>query len=249
MSLVSVNILTKNRAQLLARALKSVACQNFRDYEVVLINDGSTDETASVIERFKKQGMPLRDINHEQSKGKIFSRNEALKESSGKYVAPLDDDDEWVDEHKLQKQVDYFQKNPDAVLTGGGIIMIDAGRPVGARFRAENDKEIRPTMLLRNNFFTSTVMFKREEALKSGGFLPGRRDEAEDYGLWLRLGKQGKMYNFQEVFTNYTVPHYNKERFRSILREQLEQMQINRAGYPNFHLAKIILKLRIIAGF
>ncbi len=249
MPLISVNILTKNRAPLLVRALRSVASQSFGDYEVVLINDSSTDETASVIEQFKRQGMPLKDINHQQSKGKIFSRNEALQESLGQYIAPLDDDDEWVDAQKLQKQIDYFQKYPDVVLTGGGIMMIDADKSLGAKFRVETDKDIRSTMLLRNNFFTSTVMFKREEALRSGGFLPGRRDEAEDYGLWLRLGKLGKVYNFQEVFTNYTLPHYNKERFRSILREQLEQMQINREGYPNYYPAKIILKLRIIMGF
>ena len=89
-------------------------------------------------------------------------------------------------------------------------------------------------MLRKNNFFTSTVMFRRESAVKAGGFVPFGPDLAEDYDLWLRLGKIGKVYNFPEVFTLYHKPQYNKERFKKFLAKQLNLIGKYKADYPGY---------------
>ena len=235
---VSVNILTYNRSPLLKKALASVSAQSFADFEIVVVNDGSTDSTPQVLDDLKNEKFKI--ISHASSQGITFSRQDALLKSSGEYIAILDDDDEWLDADKLKKQVEYLDKNPRIVLVGGGI------QSNSKKFRPVSDTQIRKTMLLRNNFFTSTVMFRRQEAIEAGGFIKDNDDLAEDYDLWLRLGQKDKMYNFHEVFTAYTPPSYNRERFKRFLAKQLRLIEANKTNYPNFRLASLILKMRLL---
>ncbi|MCL5666531.1 MAG: glycosyltransferase family 2 protein [Patescibacteria group bacterium] len=245
MPLVSVNILTKNRAGLLRRALLSVAAQSFKDFEVVVVNDGSSDETQEVIERLKIENLKI--ITHQESKGITAGRQEALQASAGKYIAVLDDDDEWIDADKLKKQVGYLNEHRDCVLLGGGIQISNIQFPI-SKTRPETDGEIRRAMLLKNPFFTSTVMFRREAALKAGGFVKDSDDLAEDYDLWLRLGLLGGMHNFQEPFVRYSRSSYNKGRFRAFLAKQLRLISRHKRNYPKYFLAKLILKARLVLG-
>jgi len=241
MTKVSINVLTKNRAELLKKALASIERQSFLDYEVVMVNDGSTDETDALLKNLKFKDLKI--INHLASLGITASRQEALLASQGEYVAILDDDDEWLDAEKLSKQVKYLDEHKDCVLAGGNI-KIEPGSRV--KFRPETDGGIRKTMLFRNNFFTSTIMFRREAAISAGGFIKDENDFAEDYDLWLRLGRIGKMYNFPEVFTLYRQPNYNKGKFKAFLQKQLRLVDLNKPYYPLAWLASVIIKLRSI---
>lgn len=246
---VSVNILTKNRAQSLHAALESINRQSYADFEIIVANDGSTDVTAEFLENIAKDDPRVKIIHHVSSVGITLSRREALEQSRGEYVAILDDDDEWIDNDKLKKQVEFLDSHPGYVLVGGGItVNSKLHSPAGgsnAKFRPSSDKQIRKTMLLRNNFFTSTVMFRRQTALQAGGFIAAGADLAEDYDLWLRLGQLGKMYNPQEVFTAYCLPSYNKERFRQFLQKQLRLISQYRQQYPYYWPANLILRFRL----
>ncbi len=244
---VSVIILTKNRAELLQSALASVSRQTFRDFEAVVVDDGSTDKTSDVLSEFKVKSEKLKVIRHDSSQGIIKSRQEALEKSGGDLVAFLDDDDEWTDAEKLTKQVRWFEENPDAVICGGGIRIIEKykNRKI-ERFRPETDQQIRKWMLYKNPFFTSTVMVKRYAALEAGGFVSDGVDLAEDYDLWLRMGKRGKMCNFQEIFTAYRQPSYNKDKFRKFLRKQLTLIERYKDDYKGYWLASLILRIRLV---
>ncbi len=257
---VSVIVLTKNRATMLERALRSLDRQTFLDVEVVVVDDGSTDGTSQLLSKWSLI-LPLRVIYHDKSLGIIESRQEALEKTEGELAAFLDDDDEWVDPDKLKKQVGWFQRHLNGVLVGGGIYInsksqisnnkqypISNIQNLNRGFRPVSDVQIRRTMLLRNNFFTSTVMFKRQAALQAGGFVKDGVDLAEDYDLWLRMGKMGEMGNFNEVFTAYTQSSYNKDRFRQFLKKQLQLITTHRHDYPYFWAAWLILRLRLILG-
>jgi glycosyltransferase involved in cell wall biosynthesis len=243
---VSINILTKNRAHALQKALMGVGKQSFKDFEVVVVNDGSTDETAKVLSGFNPSFLDFKIINHKLSLGITQSRQEALLVSTGEYVAILDDDDEWLDADKLKKQVEFLDTHKDYVLVGGGIKIESGIKTYELRMRPSSDKDIRKTMLFRNNFFTSTILFKRQVAIQVGGFLQDNIDLAEDYDLWLRLGKIGKMYNFSEVFTNYTQNRYNKDKLKQFFRKQYLLVERNQKSYPYGLLAKLWLQFRLI---
>jgi len=248
MPIISINILTKNRAGILRKALESVCNQTFKDFEVVIINDGSTDDTAAVLEEYKKK-LSLIVINHEFSKGIIASRQEALENSRGEYVALLDDDDEWINKEKLSKQIEWFNQHPKGVLIGSAVDYRISGTNGNTSskkvLRSQTDSAIRNTMLLRNNFFTSTTMFKKSAAIHAGGFISDGIDVAEDYDLWLRLGKMGEMANFSQMFTAYRAPVYTKGKFLMFLKKQLGLIDRHKKDYPWHWLAKIILKIRL----
>jgi len=250
---VSINILTYNRSWLLEGALKSVLKQSFKDFEVVVVNNGSTDNTAEVLESYKNQ-LNLKVVSLPVSIGITAARQRALQESSAEYIAILDDDDEWVETDKLKIQAEFFDQDRDYVLAGGSIEVVlpdlkSRGVPKLSgeiKQRPQTDPAIRNSMLFRNNFFTSTVMFRKSAALRAGGFIKDADDLAEDYDLWLRMGNLGKMHNFRPVFTQYALPDYNKSRFKSFLAKQLRLINREKANYPKFWLAKLLLKIRLI---
>lgn len=244
---VSINLLTHNRSRFLESALLSIDRQTYRDFEVVVVNDGSSDNTPQVLASFEKK-MPLRIIEHKTSLGITKSRQEALIASSGEYVAVLDDDDEWLDRNKLKLQIDFLEKHPRTVLVGGGIKIHSSHISIlhSVDFHPSYDWVIRATMLLKNNFFNSTVMFRRDAAIKAGGFVSTDFDGAEDYHLWLRMGEMGRMHNFHKVFALYRKPNYTNERVRGFLQKQLWLMSKHKNQYPFEWLAWLYLRLRLL---
>lgn len=240
---VSVNILTRDRSELFKKALSSVQKQSFTDYEIVVVDDGSTEDINKALEFFKH--LNIKTIRHSVSEGIIKSRQEALQSSSGKYVAILDDDDEWVNADKLKKQVEFLDSNPDYVLAGGGMQIVSNIKEQGIKMRPQSDRKIRRWMLLKNPFFTSTVMFRKEVAIKAGGFIKDKIDLAEDYDLWLRMGGLGKMFNFREPFVNYLKPSYNTDKLLQFWQKQLLLICREKNNYPFYFFSRLILYIRI----
>jgi glycosyltransferase involved in cell wall biosynthesis len=106
---VSIIIPTYNRANLLSRAIKSVLDQTFQDFELIIVDDGSTDNTKEVIERFQKKDSRIKYIFQENSGGPSRPNNVGIKNSNGKYIAILESDDEWLPE-KLRLQIEILEK-------------------------------------------------------------------------------------------------------------------------------------------
>jgi len=108
---VSINLCCYNGENYVREALKGIVGQTYKDWELVFINDGSTDATESVVFKFKEQGYPI-IYHYQENKGLGASRNEALRHSQGEYIAFLDHDDVWFP-RKLEKQVSVIESNPD----------------------------------------------------------------------------------------------------------------------------------------
>ena len=184
---VSVIIPTYNRAALVLEAIGSVLRQSCRDFEVIVCDDGSTDETEA---RVRAVGPPVRYLRSRHTGRPGSPRNRGVEAARGELVAFLDDDDLW-EADKLARQVDLFDRKPElsVVYTDRRLLFSDRSTsPPVASPQATLPGEIFE-LALRGQFpFLGTAMVRMELLRKVGGF-----DEtlttAEDLDLWLRLGR------------------------------------------------------------
>lgn len=250
--LVSILMPTYNRSALLRRAVESVLEQSFREFELIIINDASTDDTRVVLDELAEKDKRIRPVHHKQNYYPDISRtlNEALDFARGKYIARLDDDDYWCDSDKLKKQTVFLDAHPGCVIVGGGTIVIDEHDHERFRYlKRESDEEIRAKALFANPFTHSTVMFRRDVAITAGRY--GSFKNAEDWDLWLRMGTRGTFYNFQEYFVRYLLTEQSKTFIfkRSQSREILRIVAAHRNEYPNFVTAWCINAAQYLYSF
>lgn len=208
--LVSIVLTTCNLAAYLDKCLASIQTQSFRDYELLIMDDQSEDNTEEVVEKWRKLfsiGGNYRHIRNEPRLGFQRSLNRGLREARGEYIAHLDDDDTWIDADKIRKQVDFLNANPDCVLVGTGLVSVDEnGKEILRSLLPLSDKEIREKLLYANSFIHSSVLFRKAAAIKVGGYIePKGKYCSEDHDLWLKLGTVGTMANLPVYGVAYTV--------------------------------------------
>ncbi len=204
---ISILIVTYNRANYLKAAIDSVFPQTFADWELIIVDGGSTDNTAQLVENYRNKDQRVRFLPQSIKGGVAHDRNVGLNTAQGKYIAILDSDDIWADPTKLQKQYEFLEthQKDNYVLVGSAVIEIDKDSYERKRYlNALSDQEIRKQILNRNPFAHSSVLFLRSAITKVGNY-----DEkyiiGEDYDLILRLGLIGKMANLPDHFLKYRI--------------------------------------------
>lgn len=196
---VSVIIPAYNHADLLPRTIKSVLDQTFQDFELLVVDDGSTDNTDEVVEGFSRIDSRVAYVWQKNSGGPAGPRNAGIEKSKGKYVAFLDHDDEWMT-NKLAKQVRLFEESP--VETG----FVACDYYVMAGLKGETKSEYRlPAFaggtafgsILRRDFIkTASVVVVRKNVLDDVGGFDEQLKCGEDTDLWLRISEK---YGFATV--------------------------------------------------
>ncbi|MFZ5647361.1 MAG: glycosyltransferase family 2 protein [Bacillota bacterium] len=202
MPLVSVIVPTYNRAGMLVNALDSVLEQTFGDFELIVVDDGSTDKTGEVI---KKYSGKVRYFAKENG-GVASARNLGLKKAGGELVAWLDDDDFFYPQ-KIEKQVMYFKKHPGVGLVYTGHVTIDTSSQQARKsylvpplFR--ECATLRKALLKHCFFANSTVMMKRE-CFELAGVFNERLGHTVDYDMWLRTAAFFSFGCVPEVLAGY----------------------------------------------
>jgi glycosyltransferase involved in cell wall biosynthesis len=187
--LVSVIIPTYNRAWILKEAVDSVLAQEFKDFEVVVVDDGSTDATAELLATYAGRVTVLRQTN----RGVSAARNAGLAAARGELIAFLDSDDIWLS-GKLSTQVAFFQSHPDALIHQTEELWVKNGRRMnpGNRHRKRSGMIFEPSLDLCL-VSPSAVMMRRELLDRVGGFDEGL-PACEDYDLWLRVSCSYPVY-------------------------------------------------------
>lgn len=252
---MSVILPTHNGEKFITNAIKSVQAQGFSDWELIIIDDGSMDSTYVVVGGLAKNDSRILLLKNEKNLGIQKSLNKGLHEARGEFIARIDDDDEWSDENKLKKQVEFLDKNSDCVLVGTGTIVFDdplagGGKEIFKYLNPETDEKIRNQILGKNCFTHTSVMFRKDIVLSLGGYDESEATlHVEDYDLWLRLGKKGKFANLQV--------HAVKWRFReNALSSKNRILQFKnsfglvlkfRKDYPGFLRGYLRSWLRLIA--
>jgi len=181
--LVSVIIPTYNRGWILKEAIESVRSQTYRNFELIIVDDGSTDDTQDILENFKEELVVIRQTN----KGVSAARNKGVAFSRGTLISFLDSDDLWKPE-KLANQVAFFVSNPEIQICQTDEIWIRKGKRVNPKkYHQKPSGMIYVPSLSLCLVSPSAVMMKKKLFQSVGGF-----DETfpacEDYDLWLRIG-------------------------------------------------------------
>jgi glycosyltransferase involved in cell wall biosynthesis len=201
MPLISVIITTLNRCALLQRAVESVKRQTFKDFEIIIVDDGSTDETAAWLAAIDRRTATV--IRFEKNRGGNVARNAGLAKASGSWVAFLDDDDTW-ETGKLAAQVQAAASLDDPVIYTGKSIDHGGGRRMGYSFKLPRFAD-HYRSIMNDNFIgvTSSVMVRRESVLGAGGF-DERLPALQDYDLYIRLLKHRRAFGLPTPLVRYT---------------------------------------------
>ena len=235
---VSINMATYNRGRYLAEAINSILAQNFNNWELIIIDDGSTDNTQDILLPYLEDSR-IKYFKNEKNLGICVTRNVALEKSSGEYVAILDSDDVWLAKDKLSQQVDFLDFNYDYALVGTGVVTIDEnGKEIKRYLNPEAAVPIKNSLLAKNSFAHSSVMYRREIAIKLGSY-PLNLNGIEDYDLWLRIGSKYKLHNLPLYHLGYRKHAGNISRTDRIrlMESNLELTKKYRDLYPNFYWA------------
>ena len=189
-----------NAEKYIAEAIRSVLEQTFPDFELLIINDGSTDNTLTVIRKFNDPRIRLIECEH---RGVAPTLNHGLYEARGFYIARFDADDICYPE-RLRTQYDFMQANPDYILIGSEEDYIDVNSEYifTSKYPAYSDAGIRRLDYSVCPFSHVSVMYKKDEVIKEGGY-DDHAHTFEDHLLWLKLIKKGKVCNLRQPLVKY----------------------------------------------
>ncbi len=228
---------------MLKRAIESVLAQRFQDWELIVVDDLSPDDTQSVMAKFCDSRIKYIRLD-KNTGGSFIPRQKGLEASIGKYIAVLDDDDYWPDDRKLEMQAAYLEEHPECELVGTDIIVVNnEGCALSYGNYPKDDLSIRNRLLVYNCFCHSAVMYRRKTIdeiggykVYSGGFY---KNQCNEYDLWLRLGLVGKLVNLPIYgVAYYSVPRNIRVNDRlAFLKMTLDTTSQYKTKYPNWLLA------------
>lgn len=210
---VTVFMAVYNGEKYIKEAIDSVLAQSYTDFELLIINDGSTDKTLDVIAKFTDPRIRL--LHNNGNRGLTHTRNHGVREALGKYFAILDSDDIAMP-NRLKIQVDYMDANPDVAICGGQAILIDGSSKEIRPYKVHSGDSLSHWLVLHNVFINSTLMLKTSVMKEMGGYR--EMAPAEDYDLSFRIGLKYRVANLSDTFVFY------REHGNNISKVQTEKL-------------------------
>lgn len=199
---VSVVIPTHNREDLLPRAINSVLAQTVKDFEVIVVSDGSTDDTEKVVKGIQNRDNRVRFEHYSLGKGGNYARNEGIRLSQGEFVAFLDDDDEWMPS-KLEKQLVLMEENPKMVLCYTGVHVIYVNENIEYSFLPKQEGDLSRVILLDNCIGSTSTPMVRKSVFEKSGVFDNELGALQDFDLWIRITQYGEVGVVKEELINY----------------------------------------------
>lgn len=240
--LVSVLIPCYNCEKYVEEAVMSIIKQTYSNLEILVIDDGSTDNTKSILQKLTQKDSRIRYIKNEENLKLIKTLNKGLDLCNGKYIARMDADDISLPT-RIEKQVDFFETHPEIGVVGTYIQIFGVRKSVWKM--DTKDKYIRAHLFCNSSFAHPSVMMRTSILRDNHLYYNTDYPHAEDYKLWCDIAQYTKLANIPEVLLYYRINEnqvsnkYNKE--------QKETAQRIREEYINNFLAERNVPIRFIA--
>jgi glycosyltransferase involved in cell wall biosynthesis len=225
MPAVSVIMPVFNGERWIAEAIQSVLEQTFADFELIIVNDGSSDASLEIINQFAEKDSRVR-IFDEQNRGQSVARNYGVKQARGEWIACIDADDLWHP-HRLEKQINLIYADKEIILVGTGLLIIDefGFRGRSYNFPVKHKNLVKRLVDFRPFFAHSSAIYKKEIFDELGGY----RDilkTAEDHDLWLRLSERGKIGCIRSILVSIRKHNNNISSSENGRRQMLDSIAV-----------------------
>ena len=251
MSEVSIICTVKNGEKTIKSTIESILRQSFTDWELVIVDDGSTDNTNNIIKSFAEKDSRIKLITT-KGVGRGKALNLAINNSKGKYIANIDADDPSHPD-RIKTQLQYFYKYPELTLLSTDVVFVyDNEDPIWPKERDEVSLQlVNRTLIYRNPISHSSVMIKREDLL-SVGMYNEKLSSQLDCDLWVRLAERGYKLGYipiklasKRIHSNQSFE--NKKRLRYLKDSFVVQKRAIRVLNGSFK-AILIMYLRFLYG-
>lgn len=241
---ISVVMSVYNGEKYLDEAIESILNQTYKDFEFIIINDGSTDKSLEIIKKYENQDERVVLISRE-NRGLITSLNEGIEKAKGKYIARMDADDISLPQ-RFEKQVEFMKKNLDVGVCGSWVEVFGENRKDTLWKMQSIDEELKPRLLFSVTFAHPSVMMRKELLEKYGLKYKEQYKHAEDYKFWLDFSKHTKFanipkklfrYRYLETSVSRTADNAKDEQryktIKSIFEEVLDELGIQNTEQEN----------------
>lgn len=231
---VSIVMPVFNAGKFVEKSLQSLLDQTFRNFELIIVDDCSTDKSLKIVSGFKDER--IRILKNETNRGIVFSRNRGLSEIRGRFYAPFDADD-IARKDKLEKQVKFLDSHPEFAMIGTWAKLIDdKNKLLPKKWKLNSTPERIPSIMLFRNYFVHSSIMVRSNFISQEKYRAGF-DVVEDYKFCADIAMHHKVYNLPEYLIHYRV--HDKSAMR-IDKERMKAQDIKIYRYL-FDLLKINL--------
>lgn len=211
--LVSVVMTIFNAEFSLRRAIESIQRQSLKDFEFLIINDGSTDKSFSIVNEYMKNDKRIRVITNERNLQIAHSLNIGVFSARADFIARMDSDDISFPK-RLEVQYTFLQKHPKVAIVGANILIIDENESIiSKREYPTRSDDLKKVMFRYSPFAHPTVMFRKKIFQEFGGYNP-QMIPCEDIDFWFKIGSKYEFGSIAEPLLKYTLSsnsnsHYN----------------------------------------
>lgn len=243
-TIVSVLMPIYNQAEFLKEAIKSVINQSFKDFELLILNDGSNDNSLKIIKSFKDKRIKIFSCKKRQGLAK--SLNFLIKKSKGRYLARMDGDD-ISKKNRLREQISFLKKNKNVYLVGTWAKLIDdKDREIAVIKKPSDFAQIKEKILNNNPFLHSSLLIRKSIVEDIGGY---NEDlfYSQDYDFVLRVAVKYQCANLPRFLVRLRwLPNFKKQREQHCAAVKIRLNAIWKYGYPKIKIYKIFLPALIL---